>query len=81
MCNLLVLSSYYLYDTFYNVFKKYDDLSEKSLECILEQEKITSKKESEYLYLFLLKYYYQYCKQKNVDFTPDSFTKFIYDAI
>ena len=77
ICNLLFISSYYLYDKFYNVLKKYDDLSEKSLEKIIEEEEIAKNNNEEYFELFLLKYYYQYCKQLNLKMTADSFAKFI----
>ncbi len=81
MCNLLVFSSYYLYDTFYNVLNKYDNLSEKSLENIINQEEIEKQSKENNFNIFLLKYYYQYCKQKNLEFNPDSFTKFICDEV
>ena len=77
MCNLLVLSSYYLYDNFYNVFNIFKNLEEKSLENILQKER--EKKES--LNLFLLKYYFQYCEQENLTFNPDSFSKFMQNEI
>jgi len=77
ICNLLVFSSYYLYDNFYNVLREYENLSEKSLENIIIEEKKAQNKEEENLNLFLLKYYYQYCEQLNLKFTADSFTRFI----
>ena len=75
ICNLLVFSTYYLYDIFYKVLEKQDTLSKDSLESILNQE------ETEWysLELFLLKYYFQYCKQKNLKFNIDSFSKFIFN--
>ena len=81
ICSLLVFSSYYLYDRFYNILNKYDNLSEKSLENILEEEEKFHKSEQKSFSKFLLKYYYQYCKQKNLSFNPDSFSKFIYDEV
>lgn len=77
ICNLLVISSYYLYDKFYNVLKKYDDLSEKSLENIIIEEEKAKSKDKQDFNLFLLKYYYQYCKQLNLKITADSFAKFM----
>ena len=77
ICDLLVFSSYYLYDKFYKVLEKYDNLSEKSLENILKKEE-KNKKE---INLFLLKYYFQYCKQKNLKMNPDSFSRFINEEI
>jgi len=77
MCNLLVLSSYFLYDNFYKVLNKFNNLSEKSLENILIEEK----KEINSLELFILKYYFQYCEQENLNFNPDSFSKFIHFEI
>lgn len=77
MCNLLVFASYYLYDKYYRVLKKYESLSEKSLEKIIKEEEKIKKTQEEKLYIFLLKYYYQYCQQKNLKFTVDSFSRFI----
>jgi hypothetical protein len=81
MCNLLVFSSYYLYDTFYNILNKYDNLSEKSLENIINQERKERESKEKNFNIFLLKYYYQYCNQKNLELNPDSFAKFICDEI
>ena len=77
VCNLLVISTYYLYDNFYNVLQKYDYLSEKSLENIIIEEDKAEYKSRKDFNLFLLKYYYQYCKQLNLKMTADSFAKFI----
>jgi len=74
MCNLLVLTSYFLYDNFYKVLNKFNNLSKKSLENILIEEE----KEKNSLELFILKYYFQYSEQENLDFNPDSFSKFIH---
>lgn len=90
LCELLVIASYYLYDTFYGVLHQYEELSEKSVEGILEKEEREKKererkewekeqKNSEKLFsLFLLKYYSQYCIQKNLKLNPDSFARFIF---
>ena len=77
ICDLLVFASYYLYDKVYKVLEKYDNLSEKSLENILKKEE-KNKKE---INLFFLKYYFQYCKQKNLKMNPDSFSRFINEEI
>lgn len=75
ICNLLVFSSYYLYDNFYKILEKNDTLTDNSLEAIEKLEE----KEKYSLELFLLRYYFQYCKQKNLNFNPDSFSNFIFD--
>jgi hypothetical protein len=75
ICNLLVFSSYYLYDNFYKILEKNNTLTDNSLEAIEKLEE----KEKYSLELFLLRYYFQYCKQKNLNFNPDSFSNFIFD--
>ena len=73
ICNLLIFSSYFLYENFYNVLNKFASLDKKSLENILIEEK----KDSSNLELLILKYYFQYCEQKNLEFNADSFANFI----
>jgi len=73
ICNLLVFSSYYLYENFYNVLKKFEKLEIKSLENILIEER----KDRNNLEILILKYYFQYCEQLNLNFTADSFSSFI----
>ena len=73
ICNLLVFASYYLYEKYYNVLKKFDTLEKGSLENILIEEW----KDKNNLELLILKYYFQYCEQLNLKFTADSFAKFI----
>jgi len=73
ICNLLVFASFYLYEKFYNVLNKFEKLDKKSLENILIEEEKTKNN----LEIFILKYYFQYCEQLNLNFTADSFAKFI----
>jgi len=73
ICNLLIFTSYFLYENFYNVLKRFEKLDKKSLENILLEEK----KDKNNLEILILKYYFQYCEQKNLQFTADSFARFI----
>jgi len=73
ICNLLIFASYFLYENFYNVLNKFEKLDKKSLENILLEEK----KNKNNLEILILKYYFQYCEQKNLQFTTDSFARFI----
>lgn len=75
ICNMLGFANYY------NVFQKFNDLEEKSLEWILEQESLQQKHSIDLFNLSVLIFYFQFCAQKNLDFTPDSFAKFVKSII
>lgn len=73
ICNLLIFASYFLYEKFYNILNRSEKLDKKSLENILIEEK----KDKNNLEILILKYFFQYCEQKNLQFTADSFARFI----
>jgi hypothetical protein len=85
MCNLVVLASYFLYENFYNIFTEYENLSEKSLEMIVHEqnkkENHNKKSLNQDISLSLLYYYSQFCNQKHLKFTPDSFSKFVFHTM
>lgn len=86
-CNLLVIATYYFYDKF-NLIKSEIEFTKWSLEESMskreqKKEKKQWKQKKQYskeeLFIsFILKYYLQYCMQKWLKQTVDSFTKFIF---
>ena len=76
LCNLLVFASAYFYDRFYWMNKEKENIEWSFEDKLFDniQEKELEKKDYNN---FILSYYVQFCIQKGIKITVDSYTKFI----